>query len=144
VSFEFRFLVAMAGVLGIGANILEWTEEELARAKELVALYKAIRPVIHRGRAVRHGSPDDLTYYIEYISADPKEPLCVLVYDRDRDRISDRELVRVRPTGLRRDGQYKLRGTNEVVSGAEAHSVGVVVPFTLANDADLLIFDVQN
>jgi alpha-galactosidase len=140
VSFEFRFVVAMAGVLGIGADLLNWTDEQLARAAVLVDLYKSIRHVIHRGRTIRHGSPDDLTYSVEYAAA-AGDPVCVLVYDRDRDRVSDREQVRVRPTQLRSDRRYRLRGTGTEVSAAQARSVGVVVPFALALDADILIFD---
>lgn len=141
VSFEFRFVVAMAGVLGIGANLLDWTDEQQDRASELVELYKSIRHVIHAGRSVRHGSPADPTYAIEYLTEDAGDPVCVLVYDHDRDRISDREQVRVRPTGLDPSTSYRLRRTDVEVSGAEARSVGVVVPFTLASDADVLIFD---
>jgi alpha-galactosidase len=141
VSLEFRFLVAMAGVLGIGADLLEWPEARLARAAELVTLYKSIRSLVHHGRAVRHGSPEDLTYAIEYVSEEADGSVCVLVYDRARDRISDRELVRVHPTGLQSAGRYRLRGTAVEVSGAEARSIGVVVPFALSEDADLLIFD---
>jgi alpha-galactosidase len=141
VSFEFRFVVAMAGVLGIGANLLDWTDEQLGRAAELVELYKSIRHVIHRGRSIRHGSPDDPTYSIEYVTANANDPVCVLVYDRDRDRISDRERVRVRPTQLDDARRYRLRGSTVEVSAAEARSVGVVVPFALAGDADVMIFD---
>jgi alpha-galactosidase len=141
VSFEFRFVVAMAGVLGIGSNLLDWTDEQLARAAELLELYKSIRHVIHRGRSIRHGSPDDPTYSIEYVTADASDPVCVLVYDRDRDRISDRERVRVRPTQLDDARRYRLRGSNIEVSAAEARSVGVVVPFALARDTDVMIFD---
>jgi alpha-galactosidase len=141
VSFEFRFLVAAAGVLGIGADILAWDEQQTARATEMIALYKSIRSVIHRGRTVRHGSPTDLTYCIEYATTTATDPVCVLVYDHNRDRISDREQVRVRPTQLSSSLRYRLRGTTTVVAAAEASSVGVVVPFTLAHDADLMIFD---
>jgi alpha-galactosidase len=141
VSLEFRFVVSMAGVLGIGADLLGWTDDQLERGTELVALYKSVRGVIHAGRSVRHGSPVDLTYSIEYATGSPADPVCVLVYDRDRDRISDREQVRVRPTGLDPSRRYRLRGTVVEVSAAEARSVGVVVPFALAADADVLIFD---
>jgi alpha-galactosidase len=141
VSFEFRFVVAMAGVLGIGADLLGWTDEQLDRAAELVELYKSIRHIIHRGRSIRHGSPDETTYSVEYATGDAADPVCVLVYDRDRDRISDREQVRVRPTRLDESRRYRLRGTDVEVSSAEARSVGVVVPFVLAGDADVMIFD---
>lgn len=141
VSFEFRFVVSMAGVLGIGADLLGWADDRVERGAELVEIYKSIRRVIHAGRSVRHGSPDDLTYSIEYATGDPGDPICVLVYDRDRDRISDREQVRVRPASLDPSLRYRLRGTALEVSAAEARSVGVVVPFALAADADVMIFD---
>ncbi|MCU1413196.1 MAG: glycoside hydrolase clan [Microbacteriaceae bacterium] len=140
-SLEFRFVVAMAGVLGIGADLLDWAEDRMGRAAELIVLYKSIRNVIHRGRSIRHGSPSDLTYSIEYATTNVSDPICVLVYDSDRDRVSDREQVRVRPTQLAESRRYRLRGTDIVVSAAEARSVGIVVPFGLAIDADVLILD---
>ncbi|HEY4269704.1 MAG TPA: alpha-galactosidase [Galbitalea sp.] len=138
VSFEYRFVVSMAGVLGIGADLGNWSVEQRARASELIAVYRAIREIVHRGVAVRHGSPADDTYAIEY---EYDGAVCVLVFDRDRDRISDREQVRVRPARLVAATRYRLRGTDVVVTGAAAASVGVVVPFALAIDTDVLIFD---
>ncbi|CAM4146197.1 alpha-galactosidase [Kibdelosporangium persicum] len=49
VPLAFRFHVAMAGVLGIGGNLLNWSSEELAEATELVAWYKEIRHVVQHG-----------------------------------------------------------------------------------------------
>ncbi|MET0134654.1 MAG: alpha-galactosidase [Kibdelosporangium sp.] len=49
VPLAFRFHVAMAGVLGVGGNLLTWTEEELAEATELLADYKSIRHVVQHG-----------------------------------------------------------------------------------------------
>jgi alpha-galactosidase len=51
-----RFHVAMAGALGIGGNLLRWSEADLAEAAELVAAYKDIRPVVQRGRLYRIAS----------------------------------------------------------------------------------------
>ncbi|CAM5403812.1 Alpha-galactosidase OS=Streptomyces violarus OX=67380 GN=FHS41_000994 PE=3 SV=1 [Streptomyces violarus] len=42
-SLRFRFVSAMAGVLGVGGDLTKWTEEELAEARDWVALYKEIR-----------------------------------------------------------------------------------------------------
>jgi alpha-galactosidase len=140
-SLEFRFVVAMAGVLGIGADLLGWSDDQMARSARLVELYKSIRHVIHGGSSTRHGSPSGLTYSIEYATEDVADPVCLLVYDRDRDRVSDREQVRVRPSRLAESRRYRLRGTDITVSAPEARSVGVAVPFSLANDADVLIFD---
>jgi alpha-galactosidase len=141
VSFEFRFVVAMAGVLGIGADLLGWSDDQLDRGAALVELYKSIRHVIHRGRSYRHGTPADLTYCVEYATDNAEDPVCVLVYDRDRDRIIDREQVRIRPAFLTTSVRYRLRGTDIEVSAEQARSVGVAVPFALAGDVDVLIFD---
>jgi alpha-galactosidase len=53
---SFRFHVAMAGALGVGGDLLRWTDAELAEAAELIALYKDIRPVVQRGRLYRLAS----------------------------------------------------------------------------------------
>jgi len=42
---DFRFHVAMAGVLAVGGELTRWSEAELARAAELVAAYKRVRPL---------------------------------------------------------------------------------------------------
>ena len=142
VSFEFRFVVAMAGALGVGADLLGWTPDQVKRAAELIALYRELRPVIHTGTVRRHGLPSDDTYAVEYASpADGSGRLVVLVYDHNRDRTRDRERVRVRPAGLVPTTRYSLRGTDLVVSGQSAATLGVVVPFALAVDADILVFD---
>ncbi len=141
-SFEYRFVVAMAGSLGIGADLLNWDEARRSRAAELVELYTSIRPLLHTGEVIRHGDPSDPTYAIEYASAEGgANTVIVLVFDHDRNRIFDHERVRIRPRTLQPGRRYRLRGTETTVTGAEAASIGVVVPFTLAVDTDVLVFD---
>ena len=53
---SFRFHVAMAGSLGIGADLTQWTEADISEAAGLVAAYKQIRPVVQRGRLYRLAS----------------------------------------------------------------------------------------
>jgi alpha-galactosidase len=53
---SFRFHVAMAGALGVGGDLLRWSDAELTEAAELIALYKEIRPVVQRGRLYRLAS----------------------------------------------------------------------------------------
>jgi alpha-galactosidase len=57
-SLEYRFLSAMQGSLGIGANLSKWTPEELARASKMIAQYKAIRETVQRGALYRIISPE--------------------------------------------------------------------------------------
>jgi alpha-galactosidase len=134
VSFEFRFVVAIAGVLGIGSDLLAWSGTQRNRAAELVALYREIRDTIHRGRVEPHGLPADPVYALEY--GTPTQTV-VLVYGRS----SRPEQVRIRPRTLVPGARYRLRGyvDQELVSGDPTSSV--LVPFALATDTDVLIFD---
>jgi alpha-galactosidase len=68
---SFRFHVAMAGALGVGGDLLRWTDAELAEAAELIAAYKAIRPVIQRGRLYRLASVEHGPFGAsEYVAGD--------------------------------------------------------------------------
>lgn len=57
-SLEYRFLSAMQGSLGIGANLNKWTPEDFAKAKTMVAQYKSIRETVQRGALYRIISPE--------------------------------------------------------------------------------------
>ncbi len=41
---EYRFLVAMQGALGIGANLNKFSADDMTEAAKMVATYKRIRP----------------------------------------------------------------------------------------------------
>jgi alpha-galactosidase len=71
---QFRFLVAMQGALGIGANLNRWSAEDLGAATSMIALYKRIRPTVQMGDLHRLLSPraGDVTAN-EYVSADGKQ-----------------------------------------------------------------------
>jgi alpha-galactosidase len=132
-SLEFRFLVGMAGVLGIGADLTHWSEADLARSRELIELYRDIRSTVHAGRVELHGRPQDSIYAVEYGT---DERVVILVYART-DRPSD---VTVTPRTLHPERRYRLAGGELTATGAE-WSAGVKVPFALAADADLLVLD---
>jgi alpha-galactosidase len=55
-SLEYRFHIAMAGVLAVGGDLTQWSPDELAQARELVALYKSVRHVVQGGRLYRLAS----------------------------------------------------------------------------------------
>lgn len=58
-SLEYRFLSAMQGSLGIGANLNNWKPEDFATAKKMVAQYKQIREIVQRGSLYRLISPQN-------------------------------------------------------------------------------------
>jgi len=57
VSLQFRFMTAMQGSLGIGANLNHWTSEDIALAKQVIAYYKSIRETVQNGLLYRLASP---------------------------------------------------------------------------------------
>jgi alpha-galactosidase len=70
-SLRFRFHAAMAGLLGIGADILSWSDHERAEAAQLIETYKRIRPVVQHGLLYRLRAPgDDDLSAAQYVAQD--------------------------------------------------------------------------
>jgi len=130
-SLAFRFLVAMAGVLGIGGDLGSWTPQQRALAAELVARYRDIRETVHTGRVETHGVPSDPVYAVEYGTA---AQTVLLVYGRAHRP----DKVTVRPRTLRAGARYRH---GEQIVTAEDLSAGLTVGFALAPDADLVVLD---
>ncbi|MEU4215630.1 alpha-galactosidase [Actinoplanes sp. NPDC026623] len=107
---RYRFHVAMAGVLGIGADVGRWTAEELAEARSLVDAYKQVRPTVQQGRQYRlGGAPGAERSAVQYVLG---AEVVVLVHN---------------PLGNAKSGPRRLRlagldpdATYEVVAGGVA------------------------
>jgi alpha-galactosidase len=56
-SLTYRMLSSMQGSLGMGANIANWTPDENALAKRLIAAYHQVQPTIVQGELYRLVSP---------------------------------------------------------------------------------------
>ena len=68
-SLEYRFLSSMQGSLGVGANLSDWTADDFATARKMIAQYKAIRKTVQRGDLYRlieptDGSEESATEYV--------------------------------------------------------------------------------
>ncbi|MFI0923916.1 alpha-galactosidase [Streptomyces sp. NPDC021012] len=70
---RFRFHVAMAGALGLGGDLTSWSEAELAETAELVAAYKAVRPLVQRGHQYRVAPADGPVTAVHYAAPDDSE-----------------------------------------------------------------------
>ncbi|KIR61352.1 alpha-galactosidase [Micromonospora haikouensis] len=68
VPLEFRFHVAMSGVLGIGGDLATWSDADLATAAGLVGQYKSIRPVIQHGDLYRLTGPEATVTASAYVA----------------------------------------------------------------------------
>jgi alpha-galactosidase len=78
---EYRFDVAMAGVLGIGSDITKWNDRQVEIAKQKIAQYKDIREMVQHGTLYRLVSPfDTQRCALQYVSPD-KSRSVVFMYN---------------------------------------------------------------
>ncbi|MEU9986511.1 alpha-galactosidase [Streptomyces sp. NPDC048045] len=112
-SLRFRFVSAMAGVLGVGGDLTEWTAEELAEAGEWVSLYKEIRPVVQRGDLYRLRPPTGGLSAVQYVLGDETVVLACLQAQHYGEPVP---ALRLR--GLDPAARYECRETGEVHRGA--------------------------
>jgi alpha-galactosidase len=77
---ETRFLVAMQGALGVGANLNKWTPADFALATRMIAAYKRVRATVQLGELYRLASPrtNDVTVN-QYIAADGRQSVVFAV-----------------------------------------------------------------
>ncbi|MFI6388202.1 alpha-galactosidase [Nonomuraea sp. NPDC050540] len=128
VPLAFRFHVAMAGVLGLGGDLPNWSERELDEAAELVAVYKDIRPV------VQHGELHRLREAVQYTLG---ERVVVLAFRRRA--AFGAPGVPLRLSGLDPDARYRDEDTGAVHHGVLLTSRGLLPPFPGDDYASALI-----
>ncbi|MFE7033787.1 alpha-galactosidase [Streptomyces sp. NPDC057621] len=140
-SLAFRFVNAMCGVLGIGADLRAWTPQERAEAARWIARYKDVREVVHHGEVHLLGTPDDPTYGVQY--DDPRTGRTV-VAALATGRLDGAPLLPGRPDRLRLRGldpaaRYSDAGSDRTYSGA--HLLHYGLPFTWGDghDAELVV-----
>ncbi|MGW0705488.1 alpha-galactosidase [Streptomyces sp. NPDC002643] len=112
-SLRFRFVSAMAGVLGVGGDLTEWSEEELAEARSWVELYKEIRPVVQRGDLYRLRAPSGGLSAVQYVHGDEVVVLAWLQAQHYGEPIAPLRLRGLDPTET-----YECRETGETYRGA--------------------------
>jgi alpha-galactosidase len=107
-SLNYRFLSAMQGSLGIGADVRTFTPQEMAAAKDYVATYKQLRETIQHGSLYRLISPQQQSSYsvTESVSMDRKQAV-VFTFLHSSEELYPFPTVRLE--GLDPDTTYALK-----------------------------------
>ncbi|WP_316766410.1 alpha-galactosidase [Streptomyces sasae] len=138
-SLAFRFVNAMCGVLGIGADLRAWTPEQRTEAARWTARYKEVRDVVHHGEARLLGTPDDTTCGVQYDAGDR-----TVVAALSTGRLDGAPLLPGRPDRLRLRGldpaaRYRDTATGTSYSGAHLLHYGLPFAWSAERDADLVV-----
>ncbi|MFH9328683.1 alpha-galactosidase [Streptomyces althioticus] len=139
-SLAFRFVTAMCGVLGVGADLRAWTPEQRTEAARWIARYKQVRDVIHHGEARLLGIPDDPICGVQYDAPDGTR---TVVAAFSTGRLDGAPLVpgrpaRLRPRGLDPAARYHDPHTGAAYSGAHLLHYGLPFAWTARHDAELV------
>ncbi len=129
---EFRFHVAMQGVLGIGGNISAWSAADAQVAAALVALYKQIRPVVQFGRQYWLRPPAAIgPCAVQYVSEDGTATVLFLYQVRG---LRGAGAPRVQLHGLNAEARYRRESDGAESSGAALMASGI--PLDLVDTGD--------
>jgi alpha-galactosidase len=131
----YRFLVAMQGALGVGANLNKWSADDTASAAKMIALYKRIRPTVQLGDLYRLLSPRTSDVVAnQYVAADGKQSV-LFAFRHAQQYNTAAPAIPLR--GLDPKALYKLEsldGKLQQLSGAYLMSAGLTL--NLAGDYD--------
>lgn len=142
IPMKFRYHSAMMGTLGIGCNILKFTEEEIALSKEMISQYKKIRPIVQEGDFYRLENTSANTYFIyEYL----KEEKGLVFVFLPQSKIGHRGTT-IRMRGLEEKAVYKVQTDNGEVrkTGSYLMNYGLDVRLTGDYDSTLIQFEKEN
>jgi alpha-galactosidase len=123
---SYRFHVAMAGSLGVGGNLSEWSAEQLSEARELVSLYKSARHVVQHGHLYRLASSRlGALGAVQYISRDAAE---VVVLAWTGVRRYGPWPAHLRLAALPDEAAYRHRQSGAVHLGSVLTQLGLALP----------------
>jgi alpha-galactosidase len=129
---DFRFHVAMQGVLGIGGDIAQWSPEELTLARRLIAEYRDIRPLIQFGDQYWLKPPASQgPCAVQYVSRDGQRTVVFLYQVRG---LRGAGVRRLRLNGLDAGARYRRTSDGTESSGAALMSAGL--PATIVEPSD--------
>lgn len=124
-TLDFRFNIAMQGALGLGGNLLKYTDDDKEISKKNIALYKKIRNIVQFGDLYRVSNPDDNEVLINSYVEKNKSKAVIFIASRGTRFFKKR--INVLFDGLEKDAKYRFIFQNKeyVKSGAYMANVGI-------------------
>lgn len=141
-SLNFRFDVAMSGVLGIGNDMTKWSAEEKEIAKRKIAEYKKIRDVVHNGDVYRLASPFESERCILQYNSKSRDEAVIFCYELDTrlrgSSVYPHRNEYFKLMGLDANKKYSVEGEKGIYTGEQLMSAGIAWPLRKANTSKIL------
>lgn len=136
IPLKFRYHSAMMGALGIGCNILKFSEEDMELSRDMIRQYKEIRPIVQDGDFYRLENPSENGYFLyEYL----KEDQGLLFAFLPQSRVGHRGTT-VRLRGLEESALYSIQKEKETVTKSGSYLMNHGLELQLTGDYASVIF----
>lgn len=139
IPMKFRYHSAMMGTLGIGCNILNFTDEEVMLSKGLIKEYKEIRHIIQDGDFYRLENSSKNKYSVYQYNKENESLLFVFL---PQSEIGHRG-IRVRLRGLEENSNYIINLENEEVTKSGMYLMNNGIDLKLFGDYDSRIIKIN-
>lgn len=124
-SPEFRFGMALNGVLGYEFNLFNLSDEDCKRIKGEIEFYRSVQDLILKGDFYRLITPFDNPKYYSYIIVSKDKKKALFSFNALMNFCNSEDVV-IKIYGLRDDFFYRVDG--KVVSGKVLRCVGIPMP----------------
>ena len=138
-SLAFRFVNAMCGVLGVGADLRAWTPEQRAEAARWIGRYKEVQDVIHHGEARLLGTPEEASCGVQFDAGDRTVVAALSTGRLDGAPLMPGRADRLRLRGLEPAARYRDTATGTSYGGAHLLHYGLPFAWSRDHDADLVV-----
>ena len=139
IPMKFRYHSAMMGTLGVGCNILKFTNEEVILSKELIKEYKEIRHIIQEGDFYRLENFSKNNYSIYQYNYRNEALLFVFL---PQSEIGHRAIT-VRLRGLEEDSNYIVKLEDREINKSGRYLMNHGIELKLWGDYDSRIIKIN-
>ena len=135
-SLDYRFKVAVGGMLGYELNILNMSDEIKAQMREQVRMYKEFEHIVRLGDYYCLASPDQYPYSAYLYSYKEGSEILMTVIERTKCPKGSTKLLRLRTAKAQ---TYTEIYSGKIYSGAELRH-GIRIPLTGEPDSASLMY----
>lgn len=142
IPMKFRYHSAMMGSLGIGCNILKFTEEDMELSRQMICQYKEIRPIVQEGDFYRLENTSANRYFLyEYL----KEDQGLLFAFLPQSKVGHRGAT-VRLRGLEPSAVYQVQTDEETYTKSGSYLMNRGLDLHLTGDyaSTIIRFNKEN